>query len=462
MRNLRPLLKLILIISVAAWLSACGGGEINEGMGTLGISLTDSPACGFDEVNVTVKKVRVHQSGSASDTDAGWTDITLNPARKINLLNLNNGVLDSLGETPLPAGHYTQLRLVLDSNTGGTFANSVVPIGGIERSLSTPSAVQSGVKLVHEFDVATGERVDLVLDFNACESIVKSGNGNFALKPVINVIPTLLNGIEGFMDTPLTCSGVMATAQQDDVIVQSTAPVVDTGRFLLARLEPGNYDVVLTADDCATAVIAAVPVASASSITMLSTSGIPIQLPPSTAGIISGTVWLDPPSATVVSKVTAKQSFGTAPMVTVTVKSVSADGATSLFRPVAAYEMTLLPVAAPLFGQYSEALPITLMAQAPLAGSYSLQATANGYESHTVDLVVFTSLNVHGKFAFRLSSIFVDSGLVHCDSDFIRCAGGATVFRDTFNACQRCPCPRPGVLNPPCPDSQGFPIIIAQ
>ena len=73
-------------------------------------------------MNVTVSKVLVHQSDNASENTAGWTDITLNPARKINLLNLNdptqpNLALESLGETPLEAGHYTQLRLVLVPNS---------------------------------------------------------------------------------------------------------------------------------------------------------------------------------------------------------------------------------------------------------------------------------------------------------------------------------------------------------
>src|SRR5450759_1277375 len=127
-------------------LAGCGGGGGGSGgsaTGTLSVSLTDAPACGFDAVNVTVIKVRVHQSSSASDTDAGWTDITLNPARKINLLNLTNGVLDKLGETPLSAGHYTQLRLVLDTSVA--LFNSVVPStpGGVETALVTPSGSQS-------------------------------------------------------------------------------------------------------------------------------------------------------------------------------------------------------------------------------------------------------------------------------------------------------------------------------
>ena len=152
----------------ALLLSACGGGgdNGNSGNGTLGVSLTDAPACGFDAVNVTVAKVRVNQSSTASDTDGGWTDIAVN--RKINLLDLNNGLLDKLGEMPLTPGHYTQLRLVLDANTKTDLTNSVVPTGGVETALVTPSAVQSGIKLVNAFDVAAGQRVDLVLDFNAC------------------------------------------------------------------------------------------------------------------------------------------------------------------------------------------------------------------------------------------------------------------------------------------------------
>src|SRR3990172_7656429 len=217
------------------------GGDPAPGQGTLGVSMTDAPACGFDAVNVTVIKVRTHQSSSASDTDAGWTDITLSPARKINLLDLSNGVLQSLGETPLAAGHYTQLRLVLDPNTAAGLTNSVVPTGGVETALVTPSAVQSGIKLINQFDVAAGERVDLLLDFDACKSVVKRGNGTYALKPVIKVIPFVPNGIKGFVDTALLGSDVMVTAQQNGEIKQSTAPIAISGEFFLARIDPGDY-----------------------------------------------------------------------------------------------------------------------------------------------------------------------------------------------------------------------------
>jgi hypothetical protein len=356
-----------------------GGGGTTPASGTLGVSLTDAPACGYDKVNVTVTKVRVHQSSSASENDAGWTDITLSPARKIDLLSLTNGALTSLGETPLAAGHYTQLRLVLDPNTAIGLANSVVPTGGVETELITPSAVQSGIKLVNQFTVESGQRVDLVLDFDACKSIVKRGNGTYALKPVIKVIPTVLNGIGGFVDLALLGSNVMVTAQQNGAIVQSTAPNAQTGEFFLSRLATGNYTVVFTANGRATAVIAAVPVASTTSVTNLSNNVTPITLPVSATHVVSGTATLNPTSSTEVAYVAAKQTFGAAPIVTV--KFVAAD---DLSSPPGFYTLTL-PVGAPMLGQYSATLPITLATQAAVAGKYTVEASATGYQTQSVN-----------------------------------------------------------------------------
>ncbi|MDP2239167.1 MAG: DUF4382 domain-containing protein [Burkholderiales bacterium] len=362
----------------ALLLAGCGGGGGGAvtGSGTLGVSLTDAPACGFDAVNVTVTKVRVHQSSSATDTEAGWTDITLNPARKINLLSLNNGALEALGETPLAAGHYTQLRLVLDPNTPPGLANSVVLSGTTaEIALVTPSAVQSGIKLVNQFDVAAGQRVDLLLDFDACKSVVTRGNGTYALKPVIKVIPFVLNGINGFVDLALLSSTVMVTAQQNGAIVQSTAPNAQTGGFFLARLAPGNYDVVFTANGRATAVIATVPVASTTSIVNLSNSVTPITLPVSATRIVSGTTTLNPTSLTEVAYVAAKQTFGTAPVVTV--KFVAADDSAS-----GAYSLTL-PIGEPMLGLYATTLPIALVTQVGMAGKYTVEASATGYQTQS-------------------------------------------------------------------------------
>jgi hypothetical protein len=364
-------------------ISGCGGGgdsSTQAGSGTLKVSLTDAPAGTFDAVNVTVSKVRVHQSASATENDAGWTDITLNPARKINLLDLTNGALEELGETPLAAGHYTQLRLVLVPNTVATIANSVVLSGTTaEIALETPSGVQSGIKLINQFDVAAGQRVDLVLDFDASKSVVKTGASNkYLLKPVIKVIPTVLNGIEGFVDLSSLGSNVSVSAQQDGTIIGSTVPNTE-GYFLIARLVPGNYDVVLTADDRATKVVASVPVASITSITALSTSAVPVTLPLSetipTTRNISGMVTLNPTSSIdEAAYVAAKQIIGSS--LTVTVESLAVDVSTV---SSGAYSLAL-PIDAPLLGQYGTgSLPITFTAQSAAGGQYKVEASFTGY-----------------------------------------------------------------------------------
>ena len=168
-----------------------GGGAVNPAAaGTLRLALTDAPACGFDKVYVTVEKVRVHQSASSGEGEAGWSDIVLEPAKRVDLLSLTNGVLEELGQKSLPAGKYQQLRLVLSEN-GSTapFANAVIPTGSKDEvALTTPGADQTGLKINTNMDVIASQTADFVIDFDACKSIVSAGNsGKYILKPVLTV-----------------------------------------------------------------------------------------------------------------------------------------------------------------------------------------------------------------------------------------------------------------------------------
>lgn len=393
-------------IVAAATLVACGGGggsspapAPSPAMGTLGAAITDAPACGFDAVNVTVSKFRVNKNAGASETDAGWSEIVLSPARKINLLNLTNGVVEALGTTLLEAGSYTQMRLVLDPNTGNGLANSIVRTGTTtEVSLDTPSAVQSGIKLNANFDVLAGQRTDVVLDFDACKSVLTKGNGKYALKPVIKVIPTVVNGISGYIAPALLTSGVMVTAQQSGNIIASTVPNVTTGEFFLARLPVGNYDVVVTANGRAASVIAAVPVATTTSTTVLSTTAAPLNMVASTSGSISGTATLSPASTVEAAYVAAKQSFAAGP--TVTVKYAGADLLTG------AYTIANLPLSAPQYAVYSATLPLVFapaISVTPGPGIYNVSASATGYTSFALT----TPVNITGANAVNVNFTLV-------------------------------------------------------
>jgi hypothetical protein len=376
-------------------LTACGGGgsgseSSNQTTGTLAVSLTDAPSCGYDKVYVTVSKVRVHRSASAAATDDGWTDIAVDPARsKIDLLTLTNGILAPLGQTPLAAGHYSQVRLVLDGNSGNGLANSVVLSGQTnETPLVTPSAVQSGLKLVNEFDIAAGQRAELVLDFDACKSIVARGNGSYALKPVIKVLPTLLNGVEGYVSTAAPLADVHISAQQNGEIVSSTVPDAE-GRFYLSRLVPGNYDVVITASNRAATVVGTVPVSSPTATTTISTKAVPITLLAAPeARKISGSVSFTPASSDS-AYVVARQTLPAGPIVTVKFKMTEANGD---------YTLTDLPTVPPQYAPYN-ASALTFSAQpgvAPGAGKYAVRASAEGYQAKLITPVDISQGNQAG------------------------------------------------------------------
>jgi hypothetical protein len=354
-------------------LAGCGGGSGGGGgiggTGLMRVSLTDAPACGYDEVNVTIDRIRVNQNANASDTDSGWTDIVLNPARKIDLLDLQNGVMESLGEVPLQPGKYTQLRMVLVENSNANpLANSVVPTGEDETELNTPSGSQSGIKVNMDVDVAEGQAVDLVLDFDACKSVVKAGNsGRYNLKPVIQATPyyTLAGqAVVGYVDPAIALPTTLVTVQQDGVVAKATVPDA-AGKFTLYPVPAGSYDLVVTAEGRATAVMTGVPVDTVA-VTNVSTTGVRIVPPAATDGTgdVVGTV--NPATASV----RALQTFNGGPTVEVAHAPVDALSGAFAFS---------LKLDAPWRTAYvASPTSISFTSDPSAAGLYTIEASSAG------------------------------------------------------------------------------------
>lgn len=244
---------LFLASGLALGLAACGGGgggstASTPPTGTASVQLTDSPACGYDHVYVTVDHMEISTDGNT------WTIIPVSStvAQPIDLLNLTNGTLLSLGEAPLTAGTYQQVRLVLKANgSSAPWANAVVLTGSANQTpLTTPSGQQSGYKIVGPFTVQVGTLADLVLDFNACKSIVVAGtSGQYLLKPVITAITQTVSGsISGIARAG---SRVLAEQQSSTgpVIITGTVADPTTGAFTLSPIQEssvgGTVDVVI-------------------------------------------------------------------------------------------------------------------------------------------------------------------------------------------------------------------------
>jgi len=381
-------------LAAAVLVAACGGGSDSPSTGTLRLSLTDAPACGYDKVFVTVEKVRVHQSSSAGDNDAGWSEVVLTAPQRVDLLTLNNGTLLPLGQTELPSGSYTQMRLVLAANTTAKpLANAITPSGVVETALTTPSGQQSGLKMNVNLAVPAGQVADFAIDFDACKSFVKAGNsGKYLLKPVLSVIPILSAAgqrIVGFVDPSLANTGTTVSAQLAGAPVRATPPDA-SGRFVLYPVTAGTYDLVITAGGRVNAVMTGVLVSDASS-TVIGSDAARINTPISAAShIASGTVTVSGNPANTGAAVRATQALSAGP--TIEVGYSAADASTG------AYSMTL-PAGAPAKLAYAAgATTFAFNSDGPVAGLYRLEASAPGFAVKPADITL--TADVITNFAF--------------------------------------------------------------
>lgn len=379
----------VLLVGIVA-LGGCGGDGTTTGTGTLSLALTDHPACGYDHVYVTIEKVRVHQSAAVDDASAGWHEIVVSPARRVDLLTLMNGRLEELGETTLPAGVYTQMRLVLAENTTVPFANAVVPTGGTELPLVTPSGSETGLKANINVVVPAGQTARYVVDFDACRSVVKAGSTEeYLLKPVIAVLPVLGETgqrIVGHIDRATLGPTTVVSAQTGGVVYKATVPDA-SGRFELFPVAPSEtgYAVVITSTGRATAVIRDVPVST--STTTLGSSASPIVLVAAPTRVATGRVMLGGIPSETGAHVRVLQSLHGGPVIEAGSMPVDADTGTFSFT---------LPLTAPMVTHHS--LGITPFSFAPdstdptltSAGRYSLEARILGLPAQTADIAVLS------------------------------------------------------------------------
>jgi len=252
------------------------------------VTLTDPPSCKFpagtfDHVYVSIRSVQAHTSATAEDNTPGWQELApqLNAApMQIDLFSAasNTCLLTRLGSNAaLPAGTYQQIRLLLVPNDGGGGAtpsnnacgsqgfNCVVLHDGTIGELQLSSQANTGLKIPPgqvqggPITVSPGQDVDLNIDFNACASIVREGNGTYRLKPVLTAEQVSPNqtGISGTIvdaatKAPIAGGTVLVALEKKDatgadaIFLETTAD--SSGIFNFCPLPSGAmFDVVATA-----------------------------------------------------------------------------------------------------------------------------------------------------------------------------------------------------------------------
>jgi hypothetical protein len=188
---------ILFLLALAIFISGCinilptlEDDSIAPGKGRLKIYLTDSSekykandSEAYSAVYITISRIEAHIAGDDEDTEGEWIVLkewTEGEEPEFDLITLQD-VSELLVDGSFDAGKYTQIRLfVIDTSVD-------IELGESEVLVEIPSVYQTGLKLIHPFEINDGQTTKLTIDFDAEKSIIKTGNGNYKLKPTIKV-----------------------------------------------------------------------------------------------------------------------------------------------------------------------------------------------------------------------------------------------------------------------------------
>jgi len=254
----RKLIRHLALPLVALGLAACSDTTGTGGTTNLRVVLTDAPSVEFDSAIVYISTVTLLpvEGEPIVVTEAGG---------RFDLLDLQNGVTAVLGDVTIPAGDYSELRLVVDSAHVGLADPYEFVDGTTERSLKVPSGSQSGIKVKLFTDgddgmessvtLAPGESI-IVVDFDVSQNFKVQGNPDtpaglrgVLFTPVLRaVVQDLAGSIAGTVtssadDTPIADLTVRASMTVDGELIEATAVTADDGTYVILFLAPGTWDV---------------------------------------------------------------------------------------------------------------------------------------------------------------------------------------------------------------------------
>ena len=316
----------VVALGIAFGLIGCSGSSGSSQKAFVNTSISDPPTCSapsgpYSHVFVTVTDVKIHASANAGPNDSGWVDLTpnlQNNPQQVDLLAQASTecFLAMLGsKTEIQPGTYQQVRVFLAPDNAsiatsnrcsaapGNPANRIVLAAnnGIQ-PLTLTSEAQTGLKISSgqiaggNFTIGPGETKDLDIDFNACASIVATGNGTFMLKPVLHAgevgLTSAINGtvLDSTTGMPIVGGTTVVAVEQDDgsgvdrVIMSTLADA--NGNFALCPVPRGTYDLVIAAVNGAGIFYAATITTGVSDSTAV--GNIPVTPEPSSSGASTG------------------------------------------------------------------------------------------------------------------------------------------------------------------------------
>lgn len=210
------------LLTLAIFISGCigflttpGDDSITPGKGRLEIYLTDSSekykanvSENYLAVNITISRIEAHIAGDDEGFEGYWVVLKdwlyeieselIDELPVFDLIELKDKSI-LLSEKELVPGKYTQTRIFITESTISVEIEVLEEKNDKEIDVvnempfeifdvEIPSVYQTGIKLIHPFEINEGETTELTIDFDAEKSIIKTGDGSYKLKPVIKIV----------------------------------------------------------------------------------------------------------------------------------------------------------------------------------------------------------------------------------------------------------------------------------
>ena len=226
---MKKILFMTFVVAAAITLNSCSKDSSTSGSYAYKVNMTDAPGP-YSQVNVDIQNVEVTGSN-------GQTVMLSTTAGIYNLLDFTNGVSTLIATSTLTDANVNQVRLILGPN------NTIVR-NGITYPLSTPSAEQSGLKLLVNQTLLADVQNNILIDFDANTSIVETGNGTYKLKPVLRTVVTAVTGNIIGKVTPIGTLAVVSATSSTNLVY--TSSVNAAGDFKIIGLPAGSYTFTIT------------------------------------------------------------------------------------------------------------------------------------------------------------------------------------------------------------------------
>ncbi len=258
---------ILFLLALAIFISGCigflttpGDDSIAPGKGKLEIYLTDAPG-DYKEVNIIISKIEGHIAGEGDEDWDVLKEWMIGAEPTFDLKKLED-VSILLASLELEPNKYTQLRLFLKGGEDDAWLVLNDSDSTQEVPLVIPSVYQTGIKLIHPFEIVEGMITKLTIDFDAEKSVVKTGDGEYILKPVIKVTsetysvgdlheyPGSISGsvVDSEDGLPISGTTVSVGLSDGEYIFTTSIVTEQDGLFFIEQLPVGTYTLTASAE----------------------------------------------------------------------------------------------------------------------------------------------------------------------------------------------------------------------